>query len=180
MKNFNRWWYVKLYWIRKIIDKFREELTIANRIGKEELEKFLIEHNISRIDEERSFSYCNLETAQILIVGQLNIKVKDINCICKSLGISPDRLVYIPYEEVTNYPFDSLKYSNRYSDIIFGATPHKGSGIGDNSSIITYLENNALEFPNVIRACDSNKLNLNKTSLRNALLKTRFYLEMCN
>ena len=166
--------------LEKIIDKFREELTLANRIGKEELEKFLSNHNISILNEKESFSYCDLKTAQILVVGQLNIKIKDVNGICKSLGIEPDRLVYVPYDEVTNYSFDNLRFSNRFSDVIFGATPHKGNGIGDSTSIITYLENNASEFPNVIRACVSNGLNLNKTSLKNSLLKTRFYLEMCN
>lgn len=166
--------------LEEIIDKFREELTLANRIGREELENFLSKHNIAFLTKEQSFSYCDIKNAQILIVGQLNIKIKDVNGICKSLGIDPDRLVYIPYDEATNYPFDNLRFSNRYSDVIFGATPHMGSGIGNNSSIITYLENNSSEFPNVIRACDSNGMNLNKTSLRNSLMKTRFYLEMVN
>ena len=161
--------------LEKIIDKFREELTLANRIGKEELEKFLSKHNISIFNNEESFSYCDLETAQILVVGQLNIKIKDVNGICKSLGIEPDRLVYVPYDEVTNYPFDNLRYSNRYSDVIFGATPHKGNGIGDNSSIITMLENNQERYPKVIRAMDSNGLKLTKTSLKEALMKTRIY-----
>ena len=41
--------------LEKIIDKFREELTLANRIGKEELEKFLSNHNISILNEKESF-----------------------------------------------------------------------------------------------------------------------------
>lgn len=166
--------------LEEIIDKFREELTLANRSGEEELNDFLYKHNISLKSRNSSFSYCDLKVAQILVVGQLNIKIKDVNGICKSIGIDPDRLVYISYDEATNFRFDSLRFSNRYSDIILGALPHKGCGIGENSSIITYLENNASEFPNVIRACDSNGLNLNKTSLKNALLKTRLYLEMNN
>ena len=84
----------------------------------------------------------------------------------------------LAYEEATNYPFDNLRYSNKYSDIIFGAIPHKGKGIDGFSSIITYLESNASEFPNVIRATNSNELNLNKTQIKNALIKTRFYKEV--
>ena len=164
--------------LEEIIDKFREELTLANRTSKEELENFLTKHNIFLKKEEESYSYCDMKNAQILIVGQLNIKIKDINGICKNLGIEPDRLVYVPYDEATNYPFDNLRFSNRYSDVIFGATPHMGSGIDGNNSIISYLENNASEFPNILRACDSNGLNLNKTSLKNALLNTKLYKEL--
>jgi hypothetical protein len=164
--------------LEEIIDKFREELTLANRTSKEELENFLDKHNISLLKKENNFSYCDVRNSQILIIGQLNIKIKDINGICKSLGIEPERLVYVSYDEATNFPFDSLRYSNRYSDVIFGATPHMGCGIGNNSSIIAYLESNSTEFPNIIRACDSNGLNLNKNSLKNSLMKTRFYFEM--
>lgn len=164
--------------LEEIVDKFREELTLANRICEDELNNFLTLHNIKTTREEKSYSYCDVRNSQILIVGQLNIKMKDVNGICKSLNIEPDRLVFVSYDEATNYPFDNLRYSNRYSDVIFGATPHMGSGIGDNSSIISYLESNPSEFPNIIRACDSNGLNLNKTSFKNSLLKTRFLLEV--
>ena len=164
--------------LEEIIDKFREELTLANRSGEEELNAFLTKHNISLEKEKTCYSYCDIGNSQILIVGNLNIQIKDVNGICKNLGIDPNRLVYVSYDEATNYPFDNLRYSNKYSDIIFGAIPHKGKGIDGFSSIITYLESNASEFPNVIRATNSNELNLNKTQIKNALIKTRFYKEV--
>ena len=71
--------------LEEIIDKFREELTLANRTSKEELKNFLTKHNISLKREEESYSYCDIKNAQILIVGQLNIKIKDINGICKRI-----------------------------------------------------------------------------------------------
>lgn len=167
--------------LEEIIDKFREELTLANRSGEEELENFLSNHNIEFSKEEQSFPYCDINSSQILVVGQLNVKKKDVEGICKDIGLDPDRLVYISYDDATNYHFDNLRFSNRYSDIIFGSVPHKGSGIGDSSSIITYLEKNKEEFPNVIRAKNSNGLlDLNKTSLRNCLMKTRMFEEIIN
>ena len=93
--------------LEEIIDKFREELTLANRSGEEEVKDFLSKHNISLKSRNSSFSYCDLKVAQILVVGQLNIKIKDVNGICKSIGIDPDRLVYISYDEATNFRFDS-------------------------------------------------------------------------
>lgn len=166
--------------LEEIIDNFREELTLANRIGKEELELFLKKHNIDNLKKEKGYSYCDVRNSKILIVGKLNIKKKDIDGLCKSMKIDPERLDYVSYDEATNYPYDHLRFSNKYSDVIFGGTPHMGSGIGNSSSIITYLESNPSEFPNIIRACDSNSLNINKTSLKKSLSKTRIYQELLN
>ncbi|MBQ9072163.1 MAG: hypothetical protein IJY25_03290 [Bacilli bacterium] len=94
---------------------------------------------------------------------------------CKDIGIESERLAFVSYDDATNYPFDSLRYSNKYSDVILGAIPHKGRGIGDSSIIIAYLRSAPEEFPKIIIADDSNGLNLNKTTLRNSLLNTRLY-----
>ena len=131
--------------LEKIIDKFREELTLANRTSKEELENFLTKHNIVLKNDNESYSYCDMKNAQILIVGQLNIKIKDINGICKNLGIEPDRLVYVSYDEATNYPYDNLRFSNRYSDVIFGATLQNNGYIIEQDS-----EKIVSNYPNII------------------------------
>ena len=39
--------------LEEIIDKFREELTLANRSGEEELNAFLTKHNISLEKDHR-------------------------------------------------------------------------------------------------------------------------------
>ena len=162
----------------EIVEKFRENLFIANRGGEQELNFFLTKHNINISKKECIFSYIDVRNSQILVVGNLNIKHKDIVGLCKDIGIEPERLVFVSYDEATNYPFDSLRYSNKYSDVIIGATPHKGRGIGDCNSIITYLQSTPEEFPKFIIAEDSNGLNLNKTTLRNSLLNTRLYEEL--
>ena len=41
--------------LEEIIDRFREKLTLANRIGKEELEQFLKKHNIDELKKETSY-----------------------------------------------------------------------------------------------------------------------------
>ena len=158
----------------QIHEKIDSEISLANRIGEEELLRVLKKYQVE-LPEKESYSYIDLNTSRILIVGQLNLRKKDVNGICKNLFIDPERLDYIDYEEATNFNYEKLEYSNRYSDVIFGATPHKGSGIGDNSSIITMLENNQERYPKVIRAMESNGLKLTKTSLKEALMKTRIY-----
>lgn len=163
--------------LEKIKDKITEELTLANRGGKEEFEKVLKKYGFSDTKED-SNPYIDLRTARILILGNLNIKKKDINGLCKSLDIDPDRLDYISYDEATNYSFENLRYSTKYSDVIVGGVPHKGKDIGEYSSIITFLESNPSELPNVIRCSDSNGLDINKTQLRKSLENTRIYKEL--
>ena len=160
--------------LNSIYEKLVEEITLANRIGEEELNNVLEKYGFEN-NQEESYSYIDYRNAKILIIGQINIKAKDINGLCKSMGFNPEQIDYVSYNEATNYNYENLRFSNKYSDVIFGATPHKGKGIEDNSSIINFLENNKSEFPNIIRATDSNGLNLNKTTLKSSLLKTRLY-----
>ena len=160
-----------------IYDKLMQELTIANRTSKEELERVLDKYGL-KINKEDTNPYIDLRNAKILIVGNLNFRERDIPGLCKSINMDYERLDFISYDDATNYDYENLRFSNKYSDVIFGATPHKGGGIGNSSSIITYLESNKSEFPNVIRAELSNDLGLSKTSLKNALLRTRIYAEV--
>ncbi len=159
-----------------IHNKIDSEITITNRSSKQELNKILKKYGFV-LPQTESYAYIDLNSSKILIVGHLNIKKKYIDGICKNLNIDSERLDYVSYDEDTNYNFGRLRYSNRYSDIIFGTTPHKGAGIGNNSSIIAMLENNQEEYPKVIRATDSNELKLTKTSLKEALTETRIFLE---
>ena len=163
--------------IDKIYDKLIAEITLANRTSKYELDKVLEKYDIYSEREETN-PYIDLRNAKVLIVGNLNFKEKDVPGLCKSINFDYNRIDFIPYEEATNYNYENLRYSNKYSDVIFGSVPHKGTGIGNSSSIITFLEKNKSEFPNVIRANLSNELGLSKTSLKNALMKTRIYLEL--
>ena len=162
--------------IDSIVDKVTEEITFANRCGEKELNKVLEKYGFSTPTKE-SYSYIDLSTSKILVVGQMNLKAKDIIGMCKNLHIDPERLDYVSYDYATNYDFAKLKYSNRYSDVIFGSVPHKGKGIGDNSSIITMIENNQEDYPKLIKAMDSNSLKFTKTSFKEALQNTRIYLE---
>ena len=161
----------------KIYDKLMQELTIANRSGEKELSKVLDKYGL-RIEKDDTNPYIDLRNAKILVVGNLNFRERDIPGLCRSINIDYERLDFISYDEATNYDYENLRFSNKYSDVIFGATPHKGGGIGNSSSIITYLEGNKSEFPNVIRAELSNELGLSKTSLKNALMRTRIYAEI--
>ena len=161
----------------KIYDKLMKELTLANRTSKEELDKVLEKYGLLT-EKEDTNPYIDLRNAKILIVGNLEFKARDIPGLCRSINFDFDRLDFVSYDDATNYNYENLRFSNKYSDVIFGGTPHMGGGIGDSSSIISFLESNSSEFPNVIRAETSNELGISKTSLKNALMRTRVYLEI--
>ena len=110
---------------------------------------------------------------KILIIGALSVKRNIVEGICKELNMNPKRIEYVSYSDATNYNYKKLKNNYNYSDIIVGPLPHKGKYIDGFSSIVTLLENK--DYPNTIRAVDSNELKLTKTSIRNALLKTVNY-----
>ena len=157
----------------EIYNKIRREVTLANRLGIDELKEVLKKYDVQTNEEEQL--YIDLYISKVLIVGNLSASKKDIEGICKSLGIDYDRLSFVDYEQSTNYNYEKLRYSNQYSDVIFGPMPHKGVGIGNNSSVITLLESNPKEYPKAIRAMAGDALKLTKTSIKEALMKTRIY-----
>ena len=59
---------------------------------------------------------------------------------------------------------EQLRYSDKYSDIIIGATPHSMKNKGDFSSVITMIENNSLKITN--------------SNFKELLKQTRYYQEM--
>ena len=78
------------------------------------------------------------------------------------------------YYDAVNYPWDKLKYNDKYSDVIVGSMPHSGNNKGEYASIISRITSEE-GFPNVIQAVDSNgELSLNKSSLKRALEQTKF------
>ncbi len=160
-----------------IQEKITKEIIFANRSGEEELTKVLKKYGFEGKKEEEN-PYINLHSSKILIIGNLLIDKNIVNVIAKRLGIDTDRIDYVSHEESTNFNYESLRYSNKYSDVIFGGVPHSARGMNGDSSIIVHLENNKKEYPRVIRAMDSNGLALNKTSIKKALMATRIYSEM--
>ena len=157
----------------EIYNKIRREVTLANRLGIDELNEVLKKYEVQTNNEEQL--YIDLDRSKVLIVGNLSASKKDIEGICKSIGIDYDRLAFVDYEQSTNYNYEKLRYSNQYSDVIFGPMPYKAVGIGNNSSVITLLESNPKEYPKAIRAMAGDALKLTKTSIKEALMKTRIY-----
>ena len=111
--------------------------------------------------------------------GRVEIKQNVLDAISKDMGIHPDRIDYISYDDTTNYDISNLEYSNKYSDVLVGPVPHKAKNMGDYSSMIEAIESNSEKFPPLIRVMDeTGNLRISKSSFKNALLKTQLFKEL--
>ena len=160
--------------IDEIYSKIVEEVTLANRTSQDELNKVLDKYGFA--EKKQSYQYCNVRSSKIIVFGRTEIKPNILNAIAKDLGIHPERIDYISYDDTTNYDISNLEYSNKYSDILVGPVPHKAKNMGDYSSMIESIEANSECFPSLIRVTDeTGTLRISKTSFKTALLKTQLF-----
>ena len=111
-----------------------------------------------------------LPEGKILVVGALPRMEVELRGVAKQLGISPDRVEFLRYEDTTNYNFHRLAYNYSYCAILFGHAPHSARGKSDDSSIITHIESNRDRYPTCLRLYAGGENKATKTSLRNALV----------
>lgn len=163
--------------IDEIYSKIVEEVTLANRTSQDELNKILDKYGFA--EKKQSYQYCNVRSSKIIVFGRTEVKQNILDAIAKDLGIQPDRIDYISYDDTTNYDISNLEYSNKYSDILVGPVPHKAKNMGDYSSMIESIEANTECFPPLIRVTDeTGTLRISKTSFKTALLRTQLYREL--
>ena len=117
---------------------------------------------------------------KILVIGQLAGKLNDyIMNAKKKLGLSADSFEFVSdYNKITNYNIERLRYSDTYSDIICGTIPHSIKGMGDNTSIISLIEQNQSEYPKLVKASANEALKLSINSFIEAIKKTRYFEEI--
>lgn len=156
---------------QKIIAKVRKELEIAqeNDILDELMEKYGIgfEEESMPVDSRKS---------KIIVFGALAGKLKDYIMAAKKLGISQENLVFISdYDELKRYDTAKLEYSIEYSDIIYGPTPHKTIGMGDENSLLAKIKREPNKFPKLQVATANGVLKLSIQSFKNALTNTRYF-----
>lgn len=103
----------------------------------------------------------------ILIVGINHIKIDVLQAIAKTRGFEKDRLEFVEYDKVTNYPFKKLQYGSRVGVIIMGSSPHKTCDCGKYDSVYSMLVKEE-GYPPVI-LCKSQKKKISKFSFTSSL-----------
>lgn len=108
---------------------------------------------------------------KILVVGARQKMEKNLRGAAKSLGISPDRVEFVAYDNVTNFDFEDLAYTPRYCAILFGCAPHSARGKGGDSSIIVHIERHRERFAECRRLLASGELKVTMTNYKDALVE---------
>lgn len=155
----------------KVFAKISSELELAN--DNDEMDLFLEKYGII-IEEEAIL--VDTRTMKILVFGALAGHLKDYQLAIKKMGIPVGNVVFEEdYNKLKRYDVSRLENSFEYSDIIFGPVPHKQVGIGDNSSFLALVSREPQKYPRVTKAVANDSLKLSISSLKDSLLKTRYF-----
>ena len=160
--------------IQKIVAKVSKELELAQEYDSvdEVMEKYGIsfDEGPMPVDSRKS---------KILVFGALAGKSKDYILAAKKLGIAQENIVFVSdYDELKRYDTAKLEYSLEYSDIIYGPTPHKTTGMGDENSFLAKIKREPNKYPKLIVATANESLKLTITNFKNALTNTRYFETM--
>lgn len=156
--------------IEKALEKVQSEIIIANRCGY--LDEVLKKYGLY----EEEYFPCEKRIAKILVIGQSSVSKDDLLRKIKKYGLKEDRFEFVlDYDAAQNYNMEHLRFNNKYSDIFVGPMPHKTTGMGDCSSIITKIENNPSEYPKLGKMMNGSELKITKQSFEKVLLESQLY-----
>lgn len=107
------------------------------------------------IDEDIDLGCADNATHDILIIGRCELKKNIIQAIAEGMGYSRNRLRFVDYDEVAQFPFSTLRYSSRYAAVMCGPVPHKGGEMGDVSSVLEALRRGENCYPPFVELRES-------------------------
>ena len=148
------------------IKYFTEELTYAFKNNN--LKTVLTKYHYPNLSPATIDDSIGSPDGKILIIGETNCKVKDLQGIFNAFGLKGRLECYTDYESIQRYNFRNLMYNNKYRLIIVGPMPHSTYGKDEFSSIIARMENTE-GFPLVRRAIVNGSLKVTKTNIKQIL-----------
>lgn len=162
--------------LRKRLD---EEIDDARKSGT--LDKLVEKYEII-LDTKEELIF-DPRYSRIVVFGQISGKVSDYKMRAKKLGIDPNRIEFIGYEDAKSINTEKYRYNQYVSDIIYGPAPHKLKGIGNNSSFLQEMKDHPEEYPRVVEAKDNSNeasLKISITKFDNCLKRTKYYQNIVN
>lgn len=148
--------------LQKIIDKISKE--IFHTTEDSEIDAIMNKYGVTL---EESAMPINKNTSTILVLGALKGRKSDYQMTAKKLNIPENNIEFVDdYSKMHSYNAEQLRYSDRYSDIIIGPTPHSIKNKGDFSSIIAMIENNPKEYPKLLKAIANNSLKITTSNFK--------------
>lgn len=149
----------------ELFENLTAVLTRLNRTGQ--LEELLSLLGMSDLLGSET-PYQVYTTGIILVIGQVDVKDKDLLAVGKSLGISKDRFeLHLDYNDGAEFNFNKLCYNPDYCAILVGPMPHSGISKGNASSVIANIEK-GVGYPPVVRLGNGG-LKVSKSNFKEAL-----------
>lgn len=162
--------------LNSVLNQIQLDIIRGNAV--DELDKILAKYNLSDMIEDvipsSDFYRNNTRWAKILVIA---IELPNVDkwklSAKKKFGIPEDRIEFQVIKP--NFDYERLRNTDAYSDIIVGPVPHKGVGIGDNSSFLAAVANHPEEYPKVHRMQDGNgTLMISQSAFERCLANTNF------
>ena len=153
--------------LERVFDAVRQRLCVANQDGSLEtllkhmgLGHILNGDDVYRTDETRR--------GDIIVLGDSRVEERHLQGVANDIGITKGRIHFLDFDKAQKYDISLWQYSQTIAAILCGPLPHKGTGMGDVSSMVVALEQGE-GYPPVKRAQSSSGLKLTKSSFRIAL-----------
>ena len=162
-----------------ILNKIQLDIIRGN--AEDELENILSKYNLSEMIEDvvpsSDFYRNNIRWTKILVIAFDFPNVDRWKLAAKKkYGIPEDRIEFQAIK--SNFDYERLRNTDAYSDIIVGPVPHKGVGIGDNSSFLAAVANHPEEYPKIHRMQDgTGTLIISQSAFERCLANTNFVKE---
>lgn len=144
------------------------EIQIMNHNRRGELNQYLKQLPIKQDQVQSSTTE---RKGKILVIGDSRVRQRHLRGIVSTLSLDPTRFDFVTnYEEIKNYPFEKLAYNTRYDYILAGPMPHMVRGVGEDSSIISKIEQNSDTYPPLARIMtEVGELKISKSSFKKVL-----------
>lgn len=149
--------------VRSVLDK-------ANRRGdiKEYLRKF------NYIVDDKDKMVVN-PYQRILVLGNSTLSVADLTNAIRETGMNPDNFDFELDYKGSDYDFENLRYTTKYSELLLGPTPHRVKGIRGYSSAVSLIQNNVTKYPHLVCLSANGILKITKDSFERGLKETLLY-----
>ena len=157
--------------LEELPDKLTGVLSKVNRTNQLEILLNLLdlEHLLSPIDRIQAYN-----TGLIVVIGHSEVKERDLMAVGKSLGLDKKRFEFhLSYDAAKTLNYKKYEYEPKYCVILLGPVPHKTTGTGDGSSLISELENKHKygDIPALVKRLTTAEgtLKITKTNFREVL-----------
>lgn len=163
--------------IRRVVTELcHHYYTNDGHIEQEKLDEIveILSHMIGWSNHPQKIKYLSRGKDKKIVflgaTGKGHMSRDELKRICVEYGIGAPMIEFRDdYDKLTNMNIDNLKNNKRILGIIIGAIPH--SVKGTDGSLLSYIENNASEFPPYVVCRKSGDLGFTTREVRSAIPK---------